>query len=230
MNISKLNRLIRRFQEVGAELNVVGMEHMVAPLKRVLGRKLSPDEVVNLLEDAVLHGPQYAWFSLASVCSILLAKDIPKAIETLRTLLKHPNIEIRMCAVFTLAEMAQFIRCKQSIKLHELRQVTFGLLLGLLSEKGFIQLEAIRAMCELGDPRALEPLIGLLRDRDNETRWHTASALGKLGDKKALPALRKLKRLKGVAWEGKLSEIAQKAIEQIERENSLIARTSHCNG
>jgi len=52
-----------------------------------------------------------------------------------------------------------------------------------------IRAHAAAAVGALGDPRAVDPLIDLLRDSHPLVRMHTAIALGKLGDAKAIPAL-----------------------------------------
>jgi hypothetical protein len=52
-----------------------------------------------------------------------------------------------------------------------------------------IRAHAASAVGALGDPRAVDPLIDLLRDPHPLVRMQTAIALGKLGDAKAVPAL-----------------------------------------
>lgn len=48
---------------------------------------------------------------------------------------------------------------------------------------------AAAAMGALGDPRGVDPLLNLLRDRHPAVRTHTALALGKLGDRRAIRPL-----------------------------------------
>ncbi len=48
---------------------------------------------------------------------------------------------------------------------------------------------AVGALEALGDPRAIEPLIGALRHRDEDVRCAAAEALGKLGDARAVEPL-----------------------------------------
>jgi HEAT repeat protein len=55
-----------------------------------------------------------------------------------------------------------------------------------------IRAHAAAAVGALGDPRAVDPLIDLLRDPHPLVRMQTAIALGKLGDAKAVPALVKV--------------------------------------
>lgn len=49
--------------------------------------------------------------------------------------------------------------------------------------------EAAEALREICDPRAVDPLIGSLKDRDHEVREEAAEALGKIGDKRATETL-----------------------------------------
>ncbi len=73
-----------------------------------------------------------------------------------------------------------------------------------------------------GDRRAVEPLIDALQDRDPSVRFYVARALGKLGDKRALPALEWTRThdtepiLDRKSVRGKsVSDAATKAIERI---------------
>lgn len=49
--------------------------------------------------------------------------------------------------------------------------------------------EAAEALGEIRDPRAVDPLIAALRDRNSEVRAEAAEALGKIGDRKAVEPL-----------------------------------------
>jgi hypothetical protein len=49
--------------------------------------------------------------------------------------------------------------------------------------------KAARALGEMGDERAVEPLIGLLHDRRRDLREAAADALGKIGDPRAIVPL-----------------------------------------
>lgn len=49
--------------------------------------------------------------------------------------------------------------------------------------------EAAEALGDLRDPKAVEPLIAALKDRDAEVREGAAEALGKIGDRRAVEAL-----------------------------------------
>ncbi len=52
--------------------------------------------------------------------------------------------------------------------------------------------EAAEAMGEIRDPKAVDPLIGALKDRDHEVREEAAESLGKIGDKRATEPLNAL--------------------------------------
>jgi HEAT repeat protein len=49
--------------------------------------------------------------------------------------------------------------------------------------------EAAEALGAIRDPRAVDPLIGALKDRDHEVREEAAKALGAIGDRKAVKPL-----------------------------------------
>ena len=52
-----------------------------------------------------------------------------------------------------------------------------------------VRAHAAAAMGALGDPRAVDPLLNVLRDEHPAVRTHTALALGKLGDRRAIRPL-----------------------------------------
>lgn len=59
-----------------------------------------------------------------------------------------------------------------------------------LESEGFItRWGAVAALGRIRDPRALEPMLKLLRDRESTVREQAAAALGDLGDPRALPEL-----------------------------------------
>lgn len=49
--------------------------------------------------------------------------------------------------------------------------------------------EAAEALGEIRDPKAVDPLIAALRDRDAEVREEAAKSLGMIGDRKAVEPL-----------------------------------------
>ena len=52
-----------------------------------------------------------------------------------------------------------------------------------------IQESAVRALGDLGDERAVEPLIGLLSHEDSDIQYYAVQALGDLGDERAVEPL-----------------------------------------
>jgi hypothetical protein len=62
----------------------------------------------------------------------------------------------------------------------------------------------------------VEPLIGALRDEDWDVRYRAAEALGQLGDRRVLPALKARARIIGGDADPDVQEACQKAIAQIE--------------
>ncbi len=52
-----------------------------------------------------------------------------------------------------------------------------------------IREEAVRALGELNDPRAVDPLIDILDDENRYIRREAAKSLGRIGDHRAIPAL-----------------------------------------
>jgi len=63
------------------------------------------------------------------------------------------------------------------------------LLAALHSRNKHTRLGVIEALGEIRDPRAVDPLIGLLGDDDNEVRWEAALALGEIADPRAFGPL-----------------------------------------
>ncbi len=49
---------------------------------------------------------------------------------------------------------------------------------------------AVIALRDIGDKRAIEPLIHCLTDESSEVRWRAASSLGEFEDEKALESLK----------------------------------------
>src|SRR4030042_4078226 len=64
-----------------------------------------------------------------------------------------------------------------------------GLLLSVEDAEPDVRAEACWALGEIGDERALDPLIAGLRDEDWGVRRNAAASLAKMGNKKAIPPL-----------------------------------------
>lgn len=79
--------------------------------------------------------------------------------------------------------------------------------------------QAAEFLGELGDSRAVEPLVNALQDGESMVRANAAVALGRLGDIQALPALRELKqdqnRYVGIR---PLASVAAEAIAALEEQ------------
>jgi HEAT repeat protein len=68
-----------------------------------------------------------------------------------------------------------------------------------------------------GDPAAVEELIGTLWDDDDRVRLKAAWALGRIGDPRAIPSLRRLYRME----REETQEIIKEALEAIQQQQSI---------
>jgi bilin biosynthesis protein len=82
----------------------------------------------------------------------------------------------------------------------------------LSDESVLVRWETTRALGELGDPRAVEPLLEALEDERVYVRRGAAWALGEIGDARAVGPLTRIARDKG----NRISEIAVEALDRIE--------------
>jgi len=73
--------------------------------------------------------------------------------------------------------------------------------------------KAAETLGRIGDPAAVDELIGTLWDDDERVRVKAVWALGQIGDPQAIPSLRRLYRMEN---EG-VQEIIKEALEQINR-------------
>lgn len=73
--------------------------------------------------------------------------------------------------------------------------------------------KAAEALGRIGDPAAVEDLIGSLWDDDERVRLKVAWALGQIGDPRALPSLRRLYRVEN-EWAQEIIKEAVDAINQ----------------
>ncbi len=71
----------------------------------------------------------------------------------------------------------------------ELRKIGKPAVLALTEALNEGNIDAIRALRDIGDASSLSALIEALKDEDSEVRWRAALALGKIGDKSAVPVL-----------------------------------------
>ncbi len=101
------------------------------------------------------------------------------------------------------------------------REENIGKYIELLSDECIpYRLRAAEALGYCDDPRAVEPLIAALADRENEVRWVAAQALGRLRDARAVGPLlvllddRERWTRRGAAWS--LGEIGDpRAVEPL---------------
>lgn len=71
--------------------------------------------------------------------------------------------------------------------------------------------KAAEALGRIGDPAAVEELIGTLWDDDERVRLKTVRALGRIGDPRAYAPLRRLYRMETE----QVQEVIQEALDQI---------------
>jgi len=74
--------------------------------------------------------------------------------------------------------------------------------------------KAAETLGRIGDPAAVEELIGTLWDEDGRVRLKAAWALGRIGDPRAIPSLRRLYRVEN-EW---VQEIIREALDAINRQ------------
>ena len=86
--------------------------------------------------------------------------------------------------------MGLFDMGELNVTVLKLRKDVDGLVRALGSEKDSDAREAAAdALGEIGDPKAVEPLIAALKDPDDDVREAAAEALGRIGDPRAVDPL-----------------------------------------
>jgi hypothetical protein len=83
--------------------------------------------------------------------------------------------------------------------------------------------DVVHALGEMRDPYAVKALIGRLRDRDGLVRQLACRALAKIGDPRALPALR---RVEAADLDGSVRKTAADAVRRIEKHSRTSATGS----
>jgi len=80
-----------------------------------------------------------------------------------------------------------------------------------------VRANTARALGQLGDSRAIAPLVKALQDESNEVRYFAAEALGNIGDIQALPYLEKvmLEDKGEFLGSNKVADVAAQAIEPV---------------
>lgn len=95
------------------------------------------------------------------------------------------------------------------------------LLAALQSDKIESQINAIYFLAKEGDKRAIQPLLNILMDteEDSEVRQAAAKALGELGDRSTITTLQWVEEndLEGTCWAASAKHEITAAIENIKR-------------
>jgi bilin biosynthesis protein len=84
-----------------------------------------------------------------------------------------------------------------------------ALIIALKEEEWYVRTPAIWALSQIRDGRAVDPLIGLLRDNHECCRWMAAAALRTMGDPKGVEAVRNVIMEEG----GNFEEIVNELVE-----------------
>lgn len=170
-------------------------------------------------------------------CWLLARLKDEETEEILLRLLTDPNQRIRAAAAQYLAEAGLVQSVQPLLKLlteDKENQVRIAAVyaLGLLgarealetileilknkNEDSGLRGSAAEALADIGDTRAIDPLMEALSDESVEVRFWSVFALGELGDASVLPALQKIEETDGGFLEGWHS-IKEEAGESINR-------------
>ena len=84
-----------------------------------------------------------------------------------------------------------------------------ALITALNEEEWYVRTPAIWALSQIRDARAVDPLIGLLRDDHECCRWMAAAALRTIGDQKGVDAVKTVVMEEG----GNFEEIVDELVE-----------------
>ena len=77
--------------------------------------------------------------------------------------------------------------------------------------------KAAESLGRLGNPAAVEPLIGALWDDDSRVRLKTIWALGRIGDQRAIVPLKRLYRMEKEEMQEMISEAVEEINLQVSR-------------
>ncbi|MBK8903110.1 MAG: HEAT repeat domain-containing protein [Anaerolineaceae bacterium] len=161
------NRLFARIESQTVErLKSANKEEKLRVI-RELARMENPRTAKHLA--AALHDENKAIWSLAKLTLIQLGEP---SVDPLLEILESDNEISRLISINTLAHIWQF---------SELRQ--------LGSQNVSKRSSAAKILGNMGDTRAVLPLIASLKDSSEEVRINTANSLGKLGDVRAVEPL-----------------------------------------
>ncbi len=114
-----------------------------------------------------------------------IRSEAAKALELLKDARAVPAL------IETLKGDPTYVRTKATVALIEIGEPAVAALIPLImhpdDEVGEL---AAKALGEIGDKRAVEPLIAALKDKTREVRRYAAVALGNLGDARAIEPLK----------------------------------------
>ena len=182
------------------------------------------------------------WFIIRNICAVLGAIASREALPALTKCLQFPDIRVQKEAIRSLAQLggaeaegavlrilrgsdqalypqaiASLGGMKSRISLPELMKIVFARDLFLTSLT--LKIDALAAIAAIGDQQVTPHLVRLLEEwhllaaaRGKQLKAATASCLGRLGDARAVPALKKL-----ASDSGELGSACSEALAMIEK-------------
>ena len=197
------------------------------------------EDAVSVLLDMI---SDKRWYLIRNICVIFGSIASNNAVPGLITCLQHADIRVRKEAIRSLAKIGGreadsaligILRTNET-ELYPLTMTSLGILksrksltelLRILSAKDTFltllpqKIDALAAIAMIGDKQVIPHLVDLLTERHllASNRWKLlktaiAQCLGKLGDSKALPALRKY-----ASNQDELGKACSESVELIER-------------
>ena len=172
---------------------------------RILGYELpsSLEEILTFFEGDDLDMRRIAAHELGNFNS-------PAVVEKLHGALNDPDKWIRVCSIEALANLDDKTVVKPLCEILEQSDIEYD-----------IRSNALRALADLRDPRAMPTLIKLLASENAFTRYDAAFALGEIGDPDAIEHLKEIVSDTAMPEENdndtiwSVGENAQKAIDKI---------------
>lgn len=202
LGLNNLEDLLRVVQDETFETNA---RRTICWVLGILGDKQAVEPLLTAFSDPDIGLSWEAGKALGALRS-------GQAVQPLITwLLDAETIDKRMAAAYALGMIGD-------------RRATESLIRVLVHNSAEPKLrgEAAEALGLLGDTHAVAQLIGCLRDKSVEVRFWSAFALGQIGDRRALPELKRLATTDEELLPGwwKISKEAADAVEQIETSNA----------
>lgn len=143
----------------------------------------------------------------AAAARYLAEADLVQAVQPLLSLLtEEKEIPVRIAAVYSLG----LLGAQEALE-------TILEILNNKNEDPGLRGSAAEALADIGDTRAIDPLIDALHDESVEVRFWAVFALGEIGDTSALSALRQIEETDTGFLEGwrSIKEEAGESIKQI---------------